>query len=144
MNTIYKLLLLSVMFLLFSTSYINAQDESDQHIVTVTTFHLKFPLDGTNKEFNDMWKDYFDKVLSKSSEVISRSVYRHFWGSDNTQLVLVSEFKNLQDLMASEKTENDLFEKAYPNKDDQDKFNKIFSKYVGNHSDEIYHLVNKK
>lgn len=84
------------------------------------------------------------KYLSKSSEVINRSVYRHFWGSDNTQLVLVSEFKNLQDLMASEKTENDLFTKAYPNKDDQDKFNKVFRKYVGNHSDEIYHLVNKK
>jgi hypothetical protein len=144
MKNINKFLLFSALFLFLSVININAQDESDQHVVTVTTFHLKFPTDGTNKEFNDIWKDYFDKVLSKSSEVISRSVYRHFWGSDNTQLVLVSEFKNLQDLMASEKTEDDLFTKAYPNKDDQDKFNKTFRKYVGNHSDEIYHLVNKK
>jgi hypothetical protein len=144
LKIINKFLLFSALFLLLSVVNINAQDESDQHVVTVTTFHLKFPLDGTNKEFNDIWKDYFDKVLSKSSEVINRSVYRHFWGSDNTQLVLVSEFKNLQDLMASEKTEDDLFTKAYPNKDDQDKFNKTFRKYVGNHSDEIYHLVNKK
>jgi len=144
MKNINKFFLFSALFLLLSLVNIKAQDESDQHVVTVTTFHLKFPLDGTNKEFNDIWKDYFDKVLSKSSEVINRSVYRHFWGSDNTQLVLVSEFKNLQDLMALEKTEDDLFTKAYPNKDDQDKFNKTFRKYVGNHSDEIYHLVNKK
>jgi hypothetical protein len=143
-RSIYKFFFMVIVFLLISTSYIKAQDVSEQHIVAVTTFHLKFPADGTMKEFNEMWKDYFDNVLSKSSEVINRSAYRHFWGSDNTQLVLVSEFKNLQDMMASEKTEDDLFKKAYPNKDDQDKFNKTFSKYVGNHSDEIYHLFSKK
>lgn len=63
MKSIYKLFLLLAMFLLLSSSYIHAQDESDQHVVTVTTFHLKFPSDGTPKEFNEMWKDYFDKVF---------------------------------------------------------------------------------
>lgn len=140
-----RLILLSVFFitLLFLNKTIVAQN--DNNILVVTTWYLNIPEDGTPAEFDSLSTFITDNVVKKNPKIISRYVVRHFWGSDSRQVVVMTEYANMDDIDLAGEEGSKLFQKAFPNEEDRKAFNKSFGKYWnGYHSDEIYSVVSKK
>jgi hypothetical protein len=119
-----------------SASY--AQTSKDTKVVLIQTFKMKGPLGNDAEAFRDMLKRQGD-VVNKDPRVVKTYVLRHFWGADSRDLVIVSEFKNLDDLFSFSDDSNALFEKALSKKQ-VDADNELWNKYVGQHADEIYQV----
>ena len=125
--------------LLFSAESL-AQASNDSHVVHVQTWKLKMlPTDDDADAFAEVLKRQSD-VINSDSRVISSYVLRHFWGADSRDLVMVAEFKSSEDLFAFYEELGPMMEKAF-SKEELDKDNALFDKYVGEHSDEIYRVV---
>ena len=126
--------LLSV-FSLFTTSTL-AQSSDEAHIVHIQTNKMKGMPDDDADAFNDMIRRQMG-VINSDARVISSYVLRHLWGADSRDFVLVTEFKNLDDLYSFYDDLNSMLENAF-SKEQYDKDNEMWAKYVGQHSDEIY------
>ena len=120
----------------------STQAQEDSHIFTMTTIHLTFPEDGSMAEFDSLNQLYTDRVIKMNPKIISQRNFRHFWGSDNRQFVIMTEYKNMEDMLAANDMNDELFMKGWPTKEERAAYNKASSKYFGWHSDEIYHEVN--
>jgi hypothetical protein len=114
-----------------------AQDNNG-HVFTVTTFQINNPEDGSIAEFDSLNQLYTDKVIKKNEKIISQVNLRHFWGSDSRQFVIITEYKNMDDMLAANEVNNKLLIEGWPDKEERNKYNKAGSKYFGYHSDEIY------
>ena len=140
-----KIILTFVFFvsLLFVTKTTVAQD--DNNIMVVTTWTITAPEDGTVSEYDSLTAILNDRVVSKNSKIISRSVVRHLWGSDNRHVVVMTEYANMGDIELAGEEGSKLFKKAFPTEEDRKAFGKKFRKYWnGHHSDEIYSVIAKK
>lgn len=137
-----KLLIPFLLFaaILFSAADISAQTADETHIVYVQTWKMKsMPTDEDGKAFLEMLKKQTDAVKG-NSKLLSQRIVRHNWGSDSRDLLILAEFKNIEDLFAYSGELNSMYEKAF-SKEENEKFNDLWLKYVGQHSDEIYHEV---
>lgn len=139
------MLKLSVFFLLFSVFFLFssssiAQDSNDFHVVHVQTNKLKGMMGDDAEAFNELIVRQTG-VINADSRVIRSYTLRHYWGDDSRDLVLVTEFKNIDDLFSFYDDLDSLLEKAM-SKEQLDADNELWGKYVGQHSDEIYRVVN--
>lgn len=137
-----KLLVPYLLFaaILFSAANISAQSAEETHIVYVQTWKMKsMPTGEDGKAFVDMLKKQTEAVKG-NSKLLSQRIVRHNWGSDSRDLLIINEFKNLEDLFAFSGEINSMYDKAF-SKEENDKFNDLWMKYVGQHSDEIYREV---
>lgn len=137
-----KLLIPFLLFtaILFSAANISAQTADETHIVYVQTWKMKsMPTGEDGKAFLEMLKKQTDAVKG-NSKLLSQRVVRHNWGSDSRDLIFIAEFKNIEDLFAYSGEQNSMYEKAF-SKEENEKFNDLWMKYVGQHSDEIYREV---
>ncbi|MEO8232519.1 MAG: hypothetical protein ABI638_09560 [Ignavibacteriota bacterium] len=137
-----KLLIPVLLFtaILFSAVNISAQSADETHIVYVQTWKMNsMPTGEEGKAFADMLKKQTD-ALKGNSKLLSQRIVRHNWGSDSRDLLIITEFKNLEDLFTFSGEMNAAYEKAFT-KEENDKFDGLWMKYVGQHSDEIYHEV---
>ena len=130
------LLLFTVSFFIINDS-IQAQDDSP-HIFTVTTFQATIPQGGSMAEFDSLQQVYTDNVTMKNKYVISQRCVRHLYGSDSRQLIYITEYKNMEDMLASSEEDGKLFRAAWSDKEKRAEYNKANRKYFGHHSDEIY------
>lgn len=133
-------LFLSVLFFLFLAIFSQpalAQEESQNNIVHVQVWKLKSnPMGDDAAAFNEMLRQQ-SSIMNSDSRVINSYVLRHYWGADSRDLVMIAEFKNITELTAFYDDLDDLMEKAF-SKEELDKGDALFMKYVGHHSDEIY------
>jgi len=132
-----SLLLFSVIVMFSSTS--SAQSSDETHVVHIQTNKMKGMLGDDTDAFNEMLRRQAG-VLNSDSRVISSYVLRHNWGADSRDLVIVTEFKSLEDLFAFYNEMDALMEKAM-SKEQLKADNELWGKYVGQHSDEIYREV---
>ncbi len=106
-------------------------------VVTVVERYLR-PIseveNGSTEEREQLFNEYFNKVIMKNEKILSRRELRHYWsgslGGGHTQFVLVTEFATMLD--ADNLTLNRPYiEKAWPDEDERktffDKFNKYFA-----------------
>ena len=133
------LVLLTISFFAI-TSSLKAQEETS-HIFTVTTILAKIPDGGSMAEFDSLQQVYTTNVTMKNSNVVSQRCVRHLYGSDSRQLIYITEYKNMEDMLASSKEDGRLFREAWPDEDKRAEYNKASGKYFGHHSDEIYSEV---
>ena len=137
-----KLLIPILLFtaMLFSSANISAQSAEDTHVVSVQTWKmLSLPTGDDGKAFNDMLRKQTE-VLKENPKLLSQRIVRHLWGADSRDLIIINEFKNLEDLFAFSNEMFPAYEKAFT-KEENEKFNELWMKYVGMHSDEIYREV---
>ena len=134
---IISLLFFSIIFMYSSPSF--AQDSKDINVVLIQTFKLKGPMGDDAAAFREMLIRQ-DVILNKDPRVIRSYTLRHFWGADSRDLVYVVEFKNLENLFSFSDEFNSILEKAFT-KEQLDADNALWSKYVGQHADEIYQIV---
>jgi hypothetical protein len=134
---ILSLLLFSIEFIFYSTTF--AQDYKDVDVVLIQTFKMKGPMGGDAEAFREMLKRQGD-IFNKDPRVISTYVLRHFWGADSRDLVIVTEFKNYEDLFSFSNEMESMLEKAF-SKEQLEADDALWNKYVGQHADEIYQLI---
>lgn len=125
--------LLFVVMLLSGNSF--AQDEG--HYYTITTWKISTPEDGSNAEFNELMKEWYDKVVSKNDKIISERVMQHQSGGDMRDWVFITEYASWNDIDAANDEQNKLVDEGWPNKEKRKKYFDSFWKYVITHSDEI-------
>jgi hypothetical protein len=126
-------LIMFAAFLLFNVNSF-AQDGS---YYTVTTWKISVPENGSNAEFNELMKEWYDKVVSKNEKIISERVMRHQSGGDMRDWVFITEYANWNDIDAAGTRQNELVQEAWPNETDRKEFFKKFFSYTDTHSDEI-------
>lgn len=137
-----KLLIPILLFaaMLFTSANISAQSADDTHVVYIQTWKmLSLPNGEDSKAFGDMLRRQTE-VLKDNPKLLSQRVVRHNWGSDSRDLLIITEFKNLEDLFTFSGEMIAAYEKAFT-KEENEKFNNLWMKYVGMHSDEIYREV---
>ena len=126
-------LIMFAAFLLFNGSSF----AQDGHYYTVSTWKISIPEDGSNAEFSEIMKEWYDKVVSKNEKIVSEKVLRHSSGSDGRDWVFITEYASWNDIDAADERQNELVEAAWPNENERREFFKKFFKYADTHSDEI-------
>ena len=130
-------ILFSVLAFLSMDSW--AQTENT-HVTHVQTWKLKTTLEGDDaKAFADMMQRQIDAV-NTDRRLISYSVVRHSWGADSRDVVVIGEFRSLDDLLSFYDEFDSLLESAF-SKEQLEMDDALFNKYLGEHSDEIYAVI---
>lgn len=130
---------------LWGTTYATqAQDAAEPapDYVTQTTTAINIPDGGSIKEFNDLYKEYFAKVISKNVYFKHFSLLRHFWGSEGASIVRVVEYADWSDIEKAVEETKKLEKAAWPDDTARAAFFKKFGSYQDpHHSDEIYTVL---
>ena len=127
--------LLSVVFAFSSMLY--AQEEGP-HVFTVTTWELLSPEGGSDAEFDSLANLWGENITKKNEFIISEETMRHLWGSNALDFVVITEHKNFCDIENAGNRTTELLKEAWPDKAARQEFTSAYSKYFGNHKDEIY------
>ena len=133
-----------LLFLLFFSSTIIAQDESP-HVYTVTTTQFILPDGGSGAEFDSLNTLYMNNVINKNEYIISQRALRHMWGNNSLDLIYITEYKSFADIEKGQKRNTELFREAWATSEERQAFNKAINNYYGaRHSDEIYQEDNNQ
>ncbi len=114
-----------------------AQEEKP-HVFTVVTIELLSPEDGSDAEFDSLGAFWNENAIKKNEFIVNQTLMSHMWGSNSSDFVVITEYKNFADIEKAQSRNFELIAEAIPDKEERGKFNKAFFKYLGNHSDEIY------
>ena len=124
---------------LMSTGPVAAQEEGEEgHLFLVMTHKGVMPEDGSEEERDALLKEYIEAVTKKNEKIISEINLVHYFGSDNRDWVVVTEFATWTDMKEAEKINQELEKKKWPDEKERDEFFKKLGRYWSGHSDEIY------
>jgi hypothetical protein len=138
MKQIIKISAITITSLFF---FLNISFAQDSHYFTVTTWKMTVPEDGSNKELNELFKEWYEKVVSKNDKILSERVLRHSNGSDSRDWVIITEYASWNDIEAADEIQSKLVKEGWATKEERQKYFKTFGKYGNMHSDEIYRSV---
>jgi len=129
-----------LLFLVAFFTGVNYSQQENETVVHVQSWKFKsLPTGDEAVAFREMLKRQ-SEVLNQDPRTVRSYVLRHFWGADSRDLVMISEFKNVQDMFSLYEDMDALMEKAF-SADQMKKDQEMWDKYVGHHADEIYGLV---
>ena len=116
----------------------SAQDQNADHIFVVTVQKMARPEGGRVAERDSLLQLYHEQVTKKNTHIISQRAVQHLYGSDNRDLVWITEYKDWASVDAASTMDNELFEKYWKDAESRRQFNRMLNKYFGYHSDEVY------
>ncbi|MBT3216334.1 MAG: hypothetical protein HOD97_04665 [Candidatus Marinimicrobia bacterium] len=131
------------------TGIVQAQYNSENHVVTLSKYHLK-PLSevegGSAEERKEVLEENAKKMNALKTKLVSSTVLGHFWTGKTGEVLVVNEWASLDDADATILSNSDLRDKAWRKEEDRKKHVEKFGKYwVGKHTDVgIYELDMKK
>lgn len=125
-------------FLLLSDAPAWAQADEESHIYVVTTWKTVMPDDGTAAARDSLTALYADNVVKKNELIVSERNMRHLMGSDLRDWVVITEYRNWNDIDAAADRSNELFQEYWDTPEKRREFNRAFFTYFGTHSDELY------
>ena len=115
------------------------KEEYQPVFITVTTAHRSSNPDLDASDWLKTEKEYFNKVTSKNDLIIGSGFYFHYFTPDDSEVLLVSVYKNWNDIEEANKVTNKLIEEGWPNEEERKAFFQKQSSFYGPlHSDEIY------
>jgi ABC-type sulfate transport system substrate-binding protein len=134
--------LAALLFLAAFSPAAYSQADSDGNVFHVATFKFQMPEGGSWAEFDSLTALVTKNVTSKQNKIVSQRMLRHLWGSDNRELVVITEYRKIEDLVGEDTDGETLFAAAWSSDDKQKEFNKAYNKYWrAEHKDEIYSEV---
>lgn len=132
-----------VMFAIASAGFLlgsgsaSAQAQSN-NLFVATTMKAAMPEGGRAAERDSLMELYHEQVTKKNPLVISQRVVQHFYGSNNHDVVFITEYKDWASIDAAGDKDTELFEKYWKDDASRRQFNRAYGKYFTGHSDEIY------
>lgn len=113
-------------------------------IYYVRVSHFAYPKDGTEKEFKELHKQYFDAVTNKNDLIKAYYPNRHAWGADNTEFTEVFVVDSLSDLDSALNKNRELFRATWTDDAKRKAYWDKMNKYdTGVHADYIYKSVHQ-
>lgn len=130
------------------TGIVQAQYNSENHVVTLSKYYLK-PLaeveDGSAEERKEVFKENAKKMNSLKTKLVTSMVLGHFWTGKSDEVLVVSEWASLADadetITSGKETRKKAWRKEEDRKEHMDKFNKY---WVGKHTDVGVYELNMK
>lgn len=132
LSAIFTVCLLSI------ATVIHAQDEAEGSVFVVTTITVSVPEGGSMAELDSLSKLYSTKLILPNEKIISEKSLMHYFGSDNRDLVIISEYANWCDIEEAGNIMGDLAKAAWPDDEKRATFFQALNSYYKMHSDEIY------
>lgn len=104
--------------------------------------HFAYPEDGTYEEWNELNKEYLEKVVHKNEYIKGYYPNEHYYGADRTEYIEAYYVESLADLDKMLDKLDELPKEAWPDEAARKEMGKKMSKYyTGTHSDFIYTYV---
>ena len=136
-NKNYSFALVITVCFLLSTSLAFTQEE-EGHLYVVTTWKTVMPEGGSAAERDSLLLEWVEGVMKKNDKILSQKNFRHYYGSDLRDWVVITEYKTWADIEESSKINKELNKQKWPDDKERKEFFKKLMKYFGTHSDEIY------
>ena len=114
-------LILTICFLAVTITT-QAQDEPEGSVFVVTTITVSTPEGGSMSELDSLSKLYVQNVIVPNEKIISEKTMMHYYGSDNRDLVVITEYANWCDIEEAGNVMGDLAKKAWPDDEDRKAF----------------------
>ncbi len=133
-----QIIKISAMIITTLFFFLNTTVAQENHYYTITTWKMTVPEDGSNKELNELFKEWKDKIVAKNDKIISEKVLRHTMGSDSRDWIIITEYASWNDIGAANEIQKKLINEGWKSKEERQKYFKTFGKYGNMHSDEIY------
>jgi len=145
MKTTIKFFIAIAVFALLSTTTMSAQDATDDQAgpqyYVITTMHWDMDYQ-TEDSWDDIEKEYLDKVTMKNEHIMGSGFFIHRWTADNSELRYVRVFANWDAIDKAGKRDEELIKEAWPNESEREAFfKKQDAFYSVEHSDEIYAVM---
>ena len=96
------------------------------------------PEGGRAAERDSLLEIYHEQVTKKNPHILGQRVMQHFYGSNNHDVMFVTEYKDWASIDAAGTMDTELFEKFWKDDASRRQYNRMFNKYFSGHSDEIY------
>lgn len=104
--------------------------------------HFSFPKNGTEKEFDELYKQYLTAVTNKNDVIKAFYPSVHAWGSDRTEFVEVFVVDSLSDIEKMFDKDDELIDANWADEAKRKEYNASLDKYFsGIHGDYIYRSV---
>jgi len=114
------------------------------NVFVVQTFKTVIPEGGSAAERDSLYSEWYERMAKKNDKIVSRKDFRHYFGQDSRDWVVITEYRNLADFEASESVNSELAQKAWPDSKKRAEFFRKFLRYFeGGHSDEVYRQLTK-
>ena len=141
-----KVKIIYVVTCLFSFSFLVAQENEKDYVVTFTKNSLK-PMvqieDGSGAERIELFEEYARKMNPLTPELKMSMTLGHYWTGVSTDVITINAYESIADADKVNENEQKTRERAWRRDDVREEFFKNFGKYwVGGHSDlEIFRLI---
>ena len=141
-----KVKIIYVATCLFSFSFLVAQENEKDYVVTFTKNSLK-PMvqieDGSGAERIELFEEYARKMNPLTPELKMSMTLGHYWTGVSTDVITINAYESIADADKVNENEQKTRERAWRRDDVREEFFKNFGKYwVGGHSDlEIFRLI---
>ena len=141
-----KIKFISVAICFLSFSFLTAQDNEKNHVVTFTKNSLK-PMaqieDGSVVERKELSEEYARKMNPLTPELKMSMTLGHYWTGVSTDVITINAYESIADADKVNENEQKTRERAWRREDVREEFFKNYSKYwVGGHADlEIFRLI---
>lgn len=113
-----------------------------QMVYYIRKSHFNLSMEGSNEEFDKLFKEYFEEVTMKNEFIKAYHTAAHAWGSDKTDFIEVFVVENLDAIEKSFKRDEELFNAHWKDEKSRKEFNKKLDKYFTPlHSDYLYRSV---
>jgi len=138
-NLLLGMFVLSILLTSKSYSQEAEKEEFKPAYLVVTTVHRSSDPDVDFSDWKETEKEYFDKVTMKNDLILGYGVYMHYFTPDDSEIKLVTVYKNWEDINNASEVTNKLVEEGWPDEEARKAFfEKQNSYYSSHHSDEIY------
>ena len=134
-------LMLLVVFLICSVWTAHAQTGN---VFIVQTFKAKMPEGGTAAERDSLYMEWVENVAKKNEKILSHRDFRHYFGQDSRDWIVITEYRSLTDFEATDSINVQLARKRWPDDKKRADFNqKLFRYWEPIHADEVYRILPK-
>ncbi|MCB0465359.1 MAG: hypothetical protein KDC78_06745 [Aequorivita sp.] len=117
------------------------QGNNKDLVMYVRRTHFTFPEDGSQKEFDAMRAENFEKVISKNEYIKGYYPNVHAWGSDKTEFVEAFFVDSLCDMEKMFDRNGELISQAWSGEAGKERGKKWGKYFTGVHGDSAYTLV---
>ena len=117
---------------------VEAQEQEKPHVFVVTTWKSTMPHNGTTAERDSLLMLWHNNVTMKNDLILSVQNFKHGYGSDLRDWVVVVEFAEWAHITEAAEKDTELAKNFWKTDEEMQEFWKKFLKYWDTHSDEIY------
>lgn len=118
------------------------ENKNEDMILYIRKSHFDFPEDGSQKEFDELNKEYLENIVYKNEYVQGYYPSAHAYGSDRTEFIEAYYLNSFADLDKMFKRSDELAKEVWPDDAERKARGKKSGRYfTGVHGDFVYSVI---